>query len=224
MKVSLLLAALFLVTRVLAEAPPESWDDWAKWANQQHDVGDGQGHGPDVGGDEWASALARQLGVADKDSHGPDLKSAEWRAAVEKKLGELNKRELLSSHDTISKFTGISDHRCRGLTSLCPDKCGHSGRMAHFAIVKYLAYEKPGEFGDEKQETFNVLIEDNMKHAKVPAEILKAIGALEPGAIVRLKWNHDYVTKAGSKFPERPITGIEPMTPEQVEAATKAAK
>jgi hypothetical protein len=204
-----------------SEKPPEAWDDWANWAGEQHDVGDGQGHGPDVGGDEWASALSQQLGVTDKDGHGPDLKSAEWRAAVEKKLAELNKRELLSSHDTIAKFTGITDHECRGRTALCPDRCGHSGKLATFEIVKYLAYEKPGQYGDEKQKTFHVLIEDNMKHAKVPAEILKAIGALKPGATVRLKWNHDYVTKNGSKFPERPIAGIEPMTPGQVEAAGK---
>jgi hypothetical protein len=205
-----------------AEKAPEAWSDWAKWADQQHDVGDGQGHGPDVGGDEWASALSKQLGVTDKDGHGPDFKSAEWRAAVEKKLAELNKRELLSSHDTVAKFTGITDHKCRGLTALCPDECGHSGRMANFEIVKYLGYEKPGQYGDEKQKTFHMLIEDNMKHTRVPAEILKAIEALKSGRTVRLKWNHDYVTKGGSKFPERPIVGIEPMTPEQVEAATKA--
>lgn len=217
----LLLGTLLLssLTALAAEDPPEAWDDWAKWAAARHSTADGQGHGPDVGGDEWASALAKQLGVTDKDGHGPDLKSAEWRAAVEKKLAELNQRELLSSHDTVATFTGIADHQCRGRTAQCPDRCGHSGKLATFEIVKYLAYEKPGQYGDEKQKTFQVLIEDNMKHAKVPAEILKAIEALKPGATVRLKWNHDYVTKAGSKFPERPITSIEPMTPEQIEAA-----
>ena len=96
--------------------------------------------------------------------------------------------------------------------------------MASFEIVKYLGYEKPGKYGDEKQATFSVLIEDNMKHAKVPAATLKAIEALNPGATVHLKWNHDYVTRAGSKFPERPIVSIEPMTPEQVEAAGKPSK
>ena len=207
-----------------ADKPPAGWDDWAKWVDAQHSTGDDQGHGPDVGGDEWASALSRQLKITDDAGHGPDLKSAEWRSAVEKKLAELNKRDLLSSHDTVAKFTGIADHKCRGLTALCPDRCGHSGRMASFEIVKYLAYEKPGQYGDGKQTTFSVLIEDNMKNAKVPAETLKAIEALKPGTTVHLKWNHDYVTRAGSKFPERPIVSIEPMTAEEVEAAGKASK
>jgi hypothetical protein len=204
-----------------ADKPPEAWEDWAKWVDSQHSTSDGQGHGPDVGGNEWASALSKQLKITDGAGHGPDLKSAEWRAAVEKKLAELNKRELLSCHDTIAKFTGIADHKCRGLTALCPDKCGHSGRMATFEIVKYLGYEKPGQYGDEKQKTFSVLIEDNMKNAKVPDATLKAIDSLKPGTTVHLKWNHDYVTRDGSKFPERPIISIEPMTPDQVEAAGK---
>lgn len=229
MKTLLRFVAFLLFSSLLApagasEKPPEAWDDWAKWVAARYSTADDQDHGPDVGGNEWASALSKRLGVTGKDGHGPDLKSAEWRAAVEKKLAEMNKRDLLSSHDTIAKFTGITDHKCRGLTALCPDRCGHSGRMANFEIVKYLGYEKPGKYGDEQQKTFNVLIEDNMKHAKVPEATLKAIDALKPGATVRLKWNHDYVTKNGSKFPERPIVSIEPMTPEQAEAASKEAK
>jgi hypothetical protein len=218
-----LLAALSGLA-VAADEPPEAWDEWTKWVEARHSTADGQGHGPDVGGNEWASALSKQLKITDGSGHGPDLKSAEWRAAVEKKLAELNKRELLSSHDTVAKFTGISDYKCRGLTALCPDQCGHSGRMATFEIVKYLGYEKPGQYGDEKQKTFSVLIEDNMKNAKVPDAILKAIDSLKPGTTVHLKWNHDYVTRDGSKSPERRIVGIEPMTPEQVEATGKASE
>ena len=208
---------------IAADKPPTAWDEWAKWVDAQHSTSDGQGHGPDVGDNEWASALSKQLKITDDAGHGPDLKSAEWRAAVEKKLAELNKRELLSSHDTVAKFTGITDYKCHGRTALCPDDCGHSGRMANFEIVKYLGYEKPGKYGDEQQKTFKVLIEDNKKNAKVPAEILKAIEALKPDTTVHLKWNHDYVTKNGSSSPERPIVSIEPMTPEQVEAAGKAS-
>lgn len=143
--------------------------------------------------------------------------------AAEKPAPAGDGRELLSSHDTVARFTGIRDHRCRGLTSLCPDRCGDSGRLATFEIVQYLAYEKPGKYGDEKQQTFSVLIEDNLKNAKVPAAVLKAIDSLKPGQTVRLQWNHDYVTRGGSKFPERPIVRVEPMTPEQVEAAKKPA-
>ena len=158
--------------------PPEAWAEWAKWADALHSAGDGQGHGPDVGSDEWAAALGKQLGVTDAEGHGPDLKSKEWRAAVEKKLagqaaaaGE--DRQLLSSHDTVARFTGIKDHRCMGRTALCPDRCGDSGNLASFTVVRYLDYRKPGD-------------------------------------TVRLTWRHDYVTRNGSKFPERPISGISP--------------
>lgn len=190
--------------------PPADWQAWAKWAEKLHPVTDPEGHGPDIGGDEWAMALSRKLGIIDAGGHGPDPKSDEWRAAVEKKLNPPQERQLLSTHDTLAEFKGLTDHRCRGLTSLCPDRCGHSGKLATFAIIEYRAYEKPGEYGDPKQERFMVLIEDNMGNAKVSPDIRKVILGLKPGERVHLKWNHDYVTRDGSKFPERPIVLLEP--------------
>jgi hypothetical protein len=192
-------------------AAPTNWQAWAEWAEKLHPVTDNQGHGPEIGGDEWASALGKQLDI------GGEAGSKEWREAVEKKLTAKNKpaanmkRELLSSHDTESSFVGLKDHRCMGLTSLCPDRCGESGKLATFKIVKYLDYKKPGEYGDRKQEEFMVLIEDNRKRPKVPVAIRDAILALKPGEMVHLKWNHDYVTKDGSSFPERPIVTLEPL-------------
>jgi hypothetical protein len=125
--------------------------------------------------------------------------------------GPEKSRELLSSHVTIARFVGLSDHTCLGMTALCPDRCGESGRLATFKIVKYLSYEKPGEYGDPKQEQFQVLIEDTMKNLKVPAPIRDSILALKPGDLVDLQWNHDYVTQGGSKFPERPILKVSPL-------------
>ena len=122
----------------------------------------------------------------------------------------ITKTELLSSHDTKARFTGIADHKCMGRTALCPDRCGHSGKLATFEITEYLAYEKPGEYGDPKQETFQVLLEDNMGNLKVSAPIAKAIRALKPGDLVHLKWNHNYVTKDGASSPDRPIQLVEP--------------
>jgi hypothetical protein len=205
----------------LAADAPAPWMDWAKWVNARHPVADKEGHGPDIGSDEWARALDKQLEITDAQGHGPDLKSDEWRNAVEFKL--LKKpaapakieRKLLSAHETVARFTGIKEHRCMGLTALCPDRCGHSGKLATFAIVKYLRFEKPGEFGDPRQEQFLVLIEDNMNQPKVPAGVLKSINALKTGDLVRLAWNHDYVTREGSKSPERPIVSLSPITPEQ---------
>jgi len=215
-----------------AERPPQEWMAWAKWADKLHSVSDAQGHGPDIGSEEWSGALDKQLKIHDAAGHGPDIGSAAWRRSVEKKLAPMaaptpvpdKQRDLLSAHDTVARFTGLKDHRCMGLTALCPDRCGESGKLATFAIVKYLAYQKPGEYGDPKQEQFMVLIEDNMKNPKVPKAIRDAVLALKPGDLVRLQWNHDYVTQEGSKFPERPIKDLSVLTKEQAAKLTAEAK
>jgi hypothetical protein len=220
----------FATAKDSADRPPQEWLAWAKWAEKHHAVTDKQGHGPDIGSDEWSGALDKQLKIRDDAGHGPDVGSPEWRRAVENKLmpkvdpAPGQQRDLLSSHDTVASFTGLKDHRCMGRTALCPDRCGESGKLATFAIVSYLHYEKPGEYGDPKQERFLVLIEDNMKNPKVPKAIRDAIVALKPGDLVRLQWNHDYVTQDGSKFPERPIRKLSVLTKEQAEKATAEAK
>lgn len=121
----------------------------------------------------------------------------------------LKKRELLSSHSTVAKFIGIKDHECLGKTSLCPDRCGHSGKLAAFEIIEYLDYQKTGEYGDPKQTSFQVLIRDNLGKEKIPAEILSIIESLKTDTKVKLSWNHDYVTRDKTSSPERPITKIE---------------
>ncbi|HUW30380.1 MAG TPA: hypothetical protein VM223_02080 [Planctomycetota bacterium] len=101
------------------------------------------------------------------------------------------KVDTLARHETVAEFRGANYHRCMGLTSLCPDKCGHSGTLAKFKIVNYLSYEKLGEYGDPKCDEFVFLVEDNMKHAKVPADIRDAVSLLKQGDIVLLSWKHD---------------------------------
>ena len=65
---------------------PESWSDWAQWVEKRHSVGDGQGHGPDVGSMEWAQALHYQLKIKDKPGGSLDIGSSQWRKSVEKAL------------------------------------------------------------------------------------------------------------------------------------------
>ena len=125
------------------------------------------------------------------------------------------KRELLARQETVAEFRGLHYQQCRGLTGLCPDKCGSSGNMARFRIVKYLVYEKPGEYGDPKQEEFIVQVDDNLGKLKLPQAQVKLIRDLKPGDFVRLAWRHDYVTRDGSSFPERPLTAVEKLTHEQ---------
>lgn len=126
-----------------------------------------------------------------------------------------DKRELLSKHQTVAQFQGVASRTCLGLTALCPDKCGQSGNFASFRIVKYLAYEKPGQYGDPQQKDHVFQVEDNMKNAKSPAAVREAVAGLKTDDYVLLDWNHDYVTKDGSSSPERPIQKLQKITREE---------
>lgn len=133
-------------------------------------------------------------------------------------------RELLSAHETVAQFTGVAFHQCRGLTALCPDKCGSSGDVATFKILGYLLYKKTGEYGDPMQESFMFQIEDNMKNLKVTPELRATVAALKKDDYVLLSWNHDYVTKDGSSSPDRPVTKVSKITKEEAEKFLKAKK
>lgn len=119
--------------------------------------------------------------------------------------------DLLAIHKTEATFKGTREHKCMGRTSLCPDQCGHSGTLAEFAIDQYTDYQKPGEYGDPKQQTFQFLVEDNMKNAKAPVDLVAIIRALKPGDKVVLEWEHRYMNRDGSRYPERPVTKIKKL-------------
>lgn len=121
------------------------------------------------------------------------------------------KYDVLSIHKTKATFTGLKEHLCMGRTSLCPDRCGESGSLAVFAIDEYTTYEKRGQYGDEKQTTFQFLLVDNMKNKKVPAELAAKIDTLKPGDKVVLEWEHRYMDRDGSRWPERPVTKLEKL-------------
>ena len=132
------------------------------------------------------------------------------------------KRELLAENNTVAKFTGIAYQQCRGMTALCPDKCGQSGDFASFQIVSYLVYRKFGEYGDPKAPTYTFQVEDNMKNLKVPKELAAEVRGLKPGDYVLLNWRHDYVTtfEAGggsSSSPERPITKLQKISKDEAD-------
>jgi hypothetical protein len=126
-------------------------------------------------------------------------------------------RQMLSKHETVAVFEGLTQHTCRGLTSLCPDRCGHSGSLASFRIVHYIAYEKPGQYGDPKQERYQFLVEDNLKSLKVTKALKETLDGLKKDDYVRLDWQHDYVTKNRSSFPERTVTQLKKITREEAE-------
>lgn len=131
-----------------------------------------------------------------------------------------DKRELLSKHETVAQFQGITFQRCMFRTSLCPDRCGHSGNLASFRILKYLAYEKPGQYGDARQTRYLFMVEDSQKNAKITKELKEIVDGLKPGDYVRLNWQHDYVTRSGSKFPDRVVQKLEKLTQEEADKLT----
>ncbi len=134
------------------------------------------------------------------------------------------KRELLSQHETVAVFEGVRVHRCMGRTMLCPDNCGDSGNLAVFKIAKYIKYEKPGQYGDEKAAKYEFMTSDNKGNKKVGEEMFKTVAGLKPGDLVLLSWRHDYVTKGGCSFPERTVTFLKKLTPEEAAPLLKDVK
>lgn len=122
-------------------------------------------------------------------------------------------RETLAEHDTLATFEGLSYRECMGMTALCPDRCGHSGHFASFAIDEYKAYRKPGQYGDPITETFIIQVDDNLGQSKLPLDQKAVLDSLKPGSKVHLAWKHDYVTKGNASSPERIITVLEPVNP-----------
>lgn len=143
-------------------------------------------------------------------------------AKVDPQRPAVEKRELLANHETLAVFDGVNYRLCMGRTARCPKQCGDSGEFASFTIKKYLKYEKPGEYGDPKQETFLVQVSDYDKRPKGDPKIAETVKRLKKGDYVLLSWHHDYVTRGGSSFPERPIVKLESVAKEKAEGLLSA--
>jgi hypothetical protein len=142
-------------------------------------------------------------------------------AAPPKKAADGEVRQYLAEHETLAVFDGVDYYLCRGLTALCPDKCGDSGEVAGFSVKKYLKYKKLGEYGEPEQKTFQVQVSDFNKKPKGDPAILKTVKGLKKGDFVLLSWRHDYVTKDGTSSPERPIVKLAAIEKEKAEALLK---
>ncbi|XP_066917699.1 uncharacterized protein [Clytia hemisphaerica] len=129
----------------------------------------------------------------------------------------MQKRDLLSKHETVATFGGLEDMRCRHLTGRCPDRCGHGGIIAVFPVVKYLNYEKPGEYGDKKQENYRVRPSDPVEKSGLTPERKAVLEGLKSGDYVLLSWNHDYVHTGGCSSPQRPITKLVKISKEEAD-------
>ena len=115
---------------------------------------------------------------------------------------------LLASHKTLATFGQLVDQPCMFRTSLCPHQCGHGGQVAIFDVDEYVAYDKPGQYGDAQQQKHHI------KLSGEPEDVQATIRGLEPGTKVRLDWDHVYITRTEpgggqSKYPERPTRRVE---------------
>ena len=116
-------------------------------------------------------------------------------------------RELLSRHVCTGTFSGMEAGREPMLRIYPPQP---AKQWAVFAIAEYEEYEKPGQYGDERQTRF----------AFVPAEApgsqwADVVSSLQPNDRVKIAWRHEYVkrTEPGgmSSYPERPVTLLEKL-------------
>lgn len=158
-----------------------------------------------------AAALSGFAACAGKNVPAPESVPAETRAEA----APAQTSELLSRHDVVAEFAGTREHVCLGRTALCPDRCGDSGTLAVFRVLRYESYEKPGEYGDPQTGEFVFMLKSTAGTSDVSDEIARAVGRLSPGNKVRLVWEHVYVTdENGSQFPERPVVRLEKISGE----------
>lgn len=157
-----------------------------------------------------AAALFGFAACAEK---GVPAKTADAPAASRAEAASVRTAELLSRHDVVAEFAGTREHVCLGRTVLCPDRCGSSGTLAVFRVLRYESYEKPGEYGDPQTDEFVFMLKSTAGTSAVSDEIARAVERLSPGDKVRLVWEHVYVTdENGSQFPERPVVRLEKIS------------
>lgn len=119
------------------------------------------------------------------------------------------KVDLLAVHEAICEYTGLMHFPCMHLTSLCPDRCGHAHDACVFKVLEYTKYEKPGQYGDEKQE--NIYIDTKKVPYSQKPEILEILKTLEVGKKYRVVYHHLYVNDGHCARPERPAIEITPI-------------
>lgn len=119
--------------------------------------------------------------------------------------------EVLARHEVTAVFAGTRFELCKGRTMLCPYECGGSGKVASFEILRYEAYEKLSEFGDEQAAVFEVMLEATTGKSDVSPEVKAVVEALAVGDTVHLLWEHIYHTDPKRpKEPERKVRLLEP--------------
>lgn len=120
------------------------------------------------------------------------------------------KAELLASNTVVAQFLGMQERPCYFRTALCPDRCDHAMKAAQFRVLSNEAYEKPGQYGDDKAEPGNLLLVDAKNDVPgQPDGMLQKLSDLKPGQLVRLTQQHYYADLGEVQAPIRPVTQLD---------------
>lgn len=119
---------------------------------------------------------------------------------------EVIHRDLLYGYKTVATFQESYRQPCRFMTSLCPDQCGHATNVYKFHLDTLQAEQ--GTSADTRFVTPVTEGKDHLVGEKDLGAFVDLAKSLQAGDKVNLDWNHDYVTKGGSKFPDRPVVNL----------------
>eukprot|EP01126_Amoeba_proteus_P023314 TRINITY_DN2344_c0_g1_i7.p1 TRINITY_DN2344_c0_g1~~TRINITY_DN2344_c0_g1_i7.p1 ORF type:complete len:130 (-),score=14.02 TRINITY_DN2344_c0_g1_i7:123-512(-) len=122
-------------------------------------------------------------------------------------------RELIVQYTSTCVFEGKAHRSCFFRTSLCPDRCSHATTLYTFKPLQldvfpntnssHLRWVQP-----HTQDEAVVIGRSDFNN------FLDLADSLEPNDVVKLNWNHDYVTTTwpdGTSFsgPDRPVVLLE---------------
>lgn len=122
------------------------------------------------------------------------------------------KRELLSRHETLAVYAGLTNRICANKTPPCPENCDSSGEFAAFNISSYLTFEHPSRYGDFKQREFLLRISDFHKQPVGDEKWRITVQNLKPGDEVLLAWDQISVSFFTSSYIERPLLALQKLT------------
>ena len=102
-------------------------------------------------------------------------------------------REVLSEHETIAEFQGLTYHVCHADVVGCPEFCSDSGEFTNFRIVKYLEHQAAGESNHSRMEEFRLRVSD-FHRKPINSELEPLIRSLGKGDRILLSWCNEEVT------------------------------
>merc|ERR1712187_914814 len=118
-------------------------------------------------------------------------------------------RDLLVRNVALATFEGLQERQSMAMifSQIFPPPPPKT--FMTFKILDYIEYEKHGKYGEEKKVVMGF-------ETSRQSDVIQAMTeALQQGDLVKLGWNHDYVTRSGdggvtsSESTERPIFLLE---------------